>query len=137
GAVAVVSGLSRDLFHAAQLWLGQRRGGLAMATLASCGGFSAICGSSAATSATMTRVALPEMLRQGYSERLTTGSIAAGGTLGVLIPPSIALAVYGLLTQQSVGLLFMACVLPVLLAICFYMLTVAIWVKIRPGDAPL
>src|SRR5690606_29670964 len=73
---------------------------------------------------------------QGYSERLTTGSIAAGGTLGVLIPPSIALAVYGLLTQQSVGLLFMAGVLPGLLAICFYMLTVAIWLKIRPGDAP-
>ncbi|TFL10152.1 TRAP transporter large permease [Pusillimonas caeni] len=136
GAVAVASGLSRDLFHAAQLWLGQRRGGLAMATLASCGGFSAICGSSAATAATMTRVALPEMLRQGYSERLTTGSIAAGGTLGVLIPPSIALAVYGLLTQQSVGLLFMAGVLPGLLAIGFYMLTVAIWLKIRPDDAP-
>lgn len=136
GAVAVASGMSQELFRAAQLWLGSVRGGLAVATVASCGGFSAICGSSAATAATMTRVALPEMTRQGYSERLATGVIAAGGTLGVLIPPSIALAVYGLLTQQSVGLLFMAGVLPGLIAISFYMLTVMVWLRVRPGDAP-
>lgn len=137
GAIAVASGLSEDLFRAARFWLGSLRGGLAVATVASCGGFSAICGSSAATAATMTRVALPEMLRQGYSERLATGVIAAGGTLGVLIPPSIALAVYGLLTQQSVGLLFMAGVLPGLIAISFYVLTVAIWLRMRPQDAPV
>lgn len=136
GAIAVASGMSQELFRAAQLWLGSVRGGLAVATVASCGGFSAICGSSAATAATMTRVALPEMTRQGYSERLATGVIAAGGTLGVLIPPSIALAVYGLLTQQSVGLLFMAGVLPGLIAISFYMLTVMVWLKVRPNDAP-
>lgn len=136
GAIAVASGLSQDLFRSAQLWMGGMRGGLAVATVASCGGFSAICGSSAATAATMTRVALPEMTRQGYSERLATGVIAAGGTLGVLIPPSIALAVYGLLTQQSVGLLFMAGVIPGLIAISMYMLTVAVWLKVRPNDAP-
>jgi len=137
GAVAVTSGMSGELFRAAQLWLGNFRGGLAVATVASCGGFAAICGSSAATAATMTRVALPEMKKHGYSERLATGVIAAGGTLGVLIPPSIALAVYGLLTQQSVGLLFMAGVVPGILAIAMYMLVVKVWLAVRPQDAPV
>jgi len=136
GAVAVTSGMSGELFRAAQLWLGSFRGGLAVATVASCGGFAAICGSSAATAATMTRVALPEMKKHGYSERLATGVIAAGGTLGVLIPPSIALAVYGLLTQQSVGLLFMAGVVPGIIAIVMYMLVVRAWLAMRPQDAP-
>lgn len=136
GAVAVVSGISGDLFRAAQYWLGGFRGGLAVATVASCGGFAAICGSSAATAATMTRVALPEMVKQGYSERLATGIIAAGGTLGILIPPSIALAVYGLLTQQSVGLLFMAGIIPGAVAIALYLLTVKGWLIVRPQDAP-
>ncbi|QGZ35657.1 TRAP transporter large permease subunit [Stappia indica] len=136
GAVAVASGISADLFRAAQLWFGGFRGGLAAATIASCGGFAAICGSSAATAATMTRLALPEMTRYGYSERLATGVIAAGGTLGVLIPPSIALAIYGLLTQQSIGLLFMAGVVPGIIAIGFYMLTARLWLMRRPQDAP-
>src|SRR5690606_15866806 len=95
-----------------------------------------ICGSSAATAATMTRVALPEMRRYGYSQRLATGVIAAGGTLGILIPPSIALAIYGLLTQQSLGLLFMAGVIPGLVAIGFYIATARIWIWLRPQDAP-
>ncbi|OCW59618.1 TRAP transporter large permease [Hoeflea olei] len=136
GAVAVASGISADLFRAAQLWFGGFRGGLAAATIASCGGFAAICGSSAATAATMTRLALPEMKRYGYSERLATGVIAAGGTLGVLIPPSIALAIYGLLTQQSIGLLFMAGVVPGIIAIGFYMLTARLWLVRNPDDAP-
>ena len=136
GAVAVGSGISSDLFRAAQLWLGGLRGGLASATVATCGGFAAICGSSAATAATMTRIALPEMRRYGYSQRLATGVIAAGGTLGIMIPPSIALAVYGLLTQQSLGLLFVAAIVPGIVAIGFYIATVRIWLWLRPGDAP-
>lgn len=136
GAVAVMSGISGDLFRAAQLWFGGFKGGLAAATIATCGGFAAICGSSAATAATMTRVALPEMRRYGYSQRLATGVIAAGGTLGILIPPSIALAIYGLLTQQSLGLLFMAGILPGIVAILFYMATARIWLMVRPQDAP-
>jgi tripartite ATP-independent transporter DctM subunit len=136
GAVSVASGISGDLFRAAQLWLGGFKGGLAAATIATCGGFAAICGSSAATAATMTRVALPEMTRYGYSQRLATGVIAAGGTLGIMIPPSIALAIYGLLTQQSLGLLFMAGVLPGIVAIFFYMATTRIWLIVRPQDAP-
>lgn len=107
-----------------------------MATIVSCGGFSAICGSSAATAATMTKVALPEMERVGYTQSLATGVIAAGGTLGVLIPPSIALAVYGLLTQQNIGLLFIAGILPGILAVLMYMLVLRIWIVFRPDDAP-
>lgn len=136
GAVATVSGMSRELFRAGNAWLGNLRGGLAMATIVSCGGFAAICGSSAATAATMTKLALPEMKRLGYSEKLATGVIAAGGTLGILIPPSIALAVYGLLTQQNIGLLFIAGILPGMLAIAMYMLVIKLWLIIRPGDAP-
>lgn len=136
GAVATASGMSRELFQAGHAWLGHFRGGLALATIAACGGFAAICGSSAATAATMTKLALPEMTRLGYAEKLATGVIAAGGTLGILIPPSIALAVYGLITQQNIGLLFIAGVLPGLLAIALYMLVVRVWVIVRPRDVP-
>lgn len=136
GAVATASGMSRQLFQAGQAWLGQFRGGLALATIASCGGFAAICGSSAATAATMTKLALPEMRRLGYAESFATGVIAAGGTLGILIPPSIALAVYGLITQQNIGLLFIAGILPGLVAISLYMFTVVLTIWINPTAVP-
>ena len=110
GELATRSGLSRDLFTSAQAWLGRFRGGLALATIGACGGFSAICGSSVATAATMTRVALPEMRRHGYPMSMATGIIAAGGTIGILIPPSVVLAVYGFITGQDVGALFIAAV---------------------------
>lgn len=137
GAVVVASGISGNMFRVAQAWFGGFRGGLATATIAACGGFAAICGSSAATAATMTRVGLPEMRRYGYSDRLATGAIAAGGTLGILIPPSIALAIYGLITQQSIGLLFIAAIVPGIFAILFYMLTIRLWIWRRPQDAPV
>lgn len=137
GAVVVASGISANMFKAAQAWLGGFRGGLATATIATCGGFAAICGSSAATAATMTRIGLPEMRKYGYGDRLATGVIAAGGTLGVLIPPSIALAIYGLITQQSIGLLFMAAIVPGIIAIAFYMLTVRAWIWFKPSDVPV
>lgn len=136
GAVATASGMSRQLFRAGQAWLGHFRGGLALATIAACGGFAAICGSSAATAATMTKLALPEMRRLGYKETLATGVIAAGGTLGILIPPSISLAVYGLITQQNIGLLFIAGILPGMVAIVMYMAVVKLWVLWRPTDVP-
>lgn len=137
GAVVVASGISANMFRTAQAWFGGFRGGLATATIAACGGFAAICGSSAATAATMTRIGLPEMRRYGYSDRLATGVIAAGGTLGILIPPSIALAIYGLITQQSISLLFMAAIVPGLFAVAFYMLAVRVWIWKRPQDAPV
>jgi tripartite ATP-independent transporter DctM subunit len=136
GAVATASGMSRQLFRSAQAWLGHLRGGIALATIAACGGFAAICGSSAATAATMCKLALPEMRRLGYRETLATGVIAAGGTLGILIPPSIALAVYGLITQQNIGLLFIAGIVPGLLAIVLYMGVVKVWTLWRPQDVP-
>lgn len=136
GAVATASGMSRQLFRAAQAWLGHLRGGVALATIAAAGGFAAICGSSAATAATMCKLALPEMRRLGYRETLATGVIAAGGTLGILIPPSIALAVYGLITQQNIGLLFIAGILPGVLAIGLYMVVVKFWTLWRPQDVP-
>lgn len=136
GAVATASGMSRELFQAGQAWFGPFRGGLALATIASCGGFAAICGSSAATAATMTKLALPEMRRLGYTESFATGVIAAGGTLGILIPPSIALAVYGLITQQNIGLLFIAGILPGLVAVSLYMLTVVMSTWLNPTAIP-
>jgi len=124
GSFATASGLSQELFRASNAWLGHRRGGVAMATIAACGGFSAICGSSVATAATMARVALPEMRRFGYSESLASGVIAAGGTLGILIPPSIVLAIYGFITEQDIGRLFIAGIVPGVLAILLYLATV-------------
>jgi len=126
GVLATNSGISRELFRAGQAWLGQFRGGMALSTIAACGGFAAICGSSVATAATMTKIALPEMRRIGYSDRISTGTIAAGGTLGILIPPSIVLAIYAYMTEQDVGRLFIAGIIPGLLAILMYMMTVRI-----------
>lgn len=130
------SGLSQELYNAAYTFLGHRRGGLAMSTVVACGGFSAICGSSLATSATMAKVALPPMRKFGYADSLATASIAAGGTLGILIPPSVILVIYGLLTESSIRELFAAGFLPGLLGIVLYMLAVR-WVVMRnPASGP-
>ena len=118
GSFATTSGMSRELFRAANAFLGHLRGGLGIATIAACGGFAAICGSSVATAATFSRVAYPEMRRFGYPQSFATGVIAAGGTLGIMIPPSTVFAVYGLITEQDVGKLFVAGIMPGILAIC-------------------
>ena len=125
GSFATTSGMSRELFRAANAFLGHRRGGLGIATIAACGGFAAICGSSVATAATFSKVAYPEMRRFNYPQSFSTGVIAAGGTLGIMIPPSTVFAVYGLITEQDVGKLFIAGVLPGLLAVAMYMITVS------------
>jgi C4-dicarboxylate transporter DctM subunit len=136
GSFATTSGMSRELFRAANSFLGHLRGGLGIATIAACGGFSAICGSSVATAATFSRVAYPEMRRFGYPQSFSTGVIAAGGTLGIMIPPSTVLAVYGLITEQDIGKLFVAGVLPGLMAVLMYMLTVTFIGWARPGFLP-
>lgn len=126
--------LSKELYGAAYAFLGHRKGGLAMSTVVACGGFGAVCGSSLATAATMSKVAYPEMRKLGYSPALATASIAAGGTLGILIPPSVVMVVYCILTEQSIGKMFAAGVLPGLLAIGFYMLAVR-WTTWRDPKA--
>lgn len=137
GVLATQSGMSRELFRAGHAWLGHLRGGLALSTIAACGGFAAISGSSVATAATMSKVALPEMRGAGYPDALATGVVAAGGTLGILIPPSVVLAVYGYMTEQDVGRLFIAGILPGLLAISMYMATVRIaYRKSLPPGTP-
>jgi C4-dicarboxylate transporter, DctM subunit len=136
GSFATTSGMSRELFRAANAFVGHRRGGLGIATIAACGGFAAICGSSVATAATFSRVAYPEMRRYGYPQSFATGVIAAGGTLGIMIPPSTVFAVYGLITEQDVGKLFIAGVLPGLLAISMYMTTISVIGAVRPGFLP-
>ncbi|MCD0505161.1 TRAP transporter large permease [Bordetella petrii] len=136
GNFVTESRMSRELYAAAHAVLGHRRGGLAMSTIVACGGFGAICGSSLATAATMAKVAYPEMRRIGYSEKLAAGSIAAGGTLGILIPPSIIMVVYCLLTEQSIGKMFAAGVLPGILAIGCYMLAVSWVVRRDPAAGP-
>ncbi len=136
GSFATTSGMSRELFRAANGFLGHFRGGLGIATIAACGGFAAICGSSVATAATFSRVAYPEMRRYGYPQSFATGVIAAGGTLGIMIPPSTVFAVYGLITEQDVGKLFIAGILPGLLAVTMYILTINIIGFVRPGYLP-
>src|SRR5450756_1781781 len=136
GAFVSNSGMSRELFRAANAFLGHLRGGLGIATIAACGGFAAISGSSVATAATFSTVAYPEMRRFGYPQSFATGVIAAGGTLGAMFPPSIVLAVYGLITEQDIGKLFIAGIVPGLLAITMYMITIAIIGWVRPGFLP-
>ena len=130
-------GISRELYTASHAFLGHLRGGLAMATIVACGGFSAISGSSLATAATMAKVAMPEMRKYRYADSLSTASIAAGGTLGILIPPSVILVIYGLLTETSIGKLFIAGVLPGLLGIVLYLVAVrfSVWRKPESGPA--
>ncbi|MFD0387051.1 TRAP transporter large permease subunit [Tistrella bauzanensis] len=135
-ALANHTGLGRELYGAGQAWAGHRRGGLGLATILASAGFAGICGSSVASTAAMARVALPEMRAHGYAPRLAAGTVAAGGTLGILIPPSLVLALYGLLTEQDIGKLFIAGLLPGLLAVVLYGLAVS-WVARRdPGAAP-
>jgi C4-dicarboxylate transporter, DctM subunit len=136
GAFATTSGMSRELFRAANAFLGHLKGGLGIATIAACGGFAAICGSSVATAATFSKVAYPEMRRYSYPQSFATGVIAAGGTLGIMIPPSTVLAVYGLITDQDVGKLFIAGIIPGLLAVAMYMVTISLIGFVRPDHLP-
>src|SRR5215468_2981786 len=136
GAFVSHSGVSRELFRAANTFVGHRRGGLGLATIVSCGAFAAISGSSVATAATFSTVAYPEMRRYGYPQSFSTGVIAAGGTLGAMLPPSTVLAVYGLITQQDIGKLFQAGILPGLLAMAMYMITIGVITRVRPNFLP-
>jgi tripartite ATP-independent transporter DctM subunit len=136
GAFVTRSGISRELFRAANTFVGHLRGGLGMATIAACGGFAAISGSSVATAATFSTVAYPEMRRYGYPQSFATGVIAAGGTLGAMLPPSTVLAVYGIITQQDIGKLFLAGIIPGLLAMSMYMITIVVIGLVRPGYLP-
>ena len=136
GYFASNSGLSEALFSACNTWLGSRRGGLALAPIGGCGAFAAICGSSLATAATMTQVALPEMKRFNYDDSLATGSIAAGGTIGILIPPSVILVLYGILTESNIGELFLAGFIPGILTVIFFMTTILIVTAIYPETGP-
>ena len=136
GAFVSVSGISRELFRAANTFVGHWKGGLGIATIAACGGFAAISGSSVATAATFSAVAYPEMRRYGYPQSFATGVIAVGGTLGAMLPPSTVLAVYGIITQQDIGKLFIAGIVPGLLAIVMHMITIGIIGAARPGFLP-
>ncbi len=137
GQFATQGGLSRDLFKAAAAVVGHVRGGLAMASVLSAGAFGAVCGSSVATSATITQVAYPEMRRHGYQGRLSTASLAAGGTLGILIPPSVPLVVYAILTEQNIAKLFAAAIVPGILAMIGYLVVIGLYARARPDMAPL
>lgn len=136
GAFITRSGLSKDLYDCANAFVGHMRGGLSMATIVACGGFSAVSGSSIATAATMTPIAMPSMRRYGYSEQLATGSIAAGGTLGILIPPSVVLVIYGTLTETNIGALFIAAIIPGILGVLFYLGAVVVVTRFRPEAGP-
>ncbi len=136
GNFATQGGISRALFEFAASAMARFKGGLAMAAVGACAAFGAICGSSVATAATITRVALPEMKRHGYSGRLATGTLAAGGTLGILIPPSVPLVIYAILTEQNIAKLFAAAMIPGLIAMLGYMAAIAVYVRLVPGHAP-
>ena len=136
GNLAGVSGMSRDLFNAAYSWMGHLRGGLASATIAACAGFAALSGSSLASAITMGRVALPEMKRYKYADSLATGSVAAGGTLGFLIPPSGGMIIYAVLTEQSIGRLFMAGVIPGILMTLLFIFVISLVVARKPEAGP-
>lgn len=136
GHFATQGGISKALFKFAAAVMGRFKGGLAMSAVLACGAFGAICGSSVATAATITGVALPEMKRHGYSGRLATGTLAAGGTLGILIPPSVPLVIYAILTEQNIAKMFAAAMLPGVIAMLGYMIAIAIYVRVVPGQAP-
>ena len=135
GQFATKSGMSRDLFRAAADWVGHYKGGMAVAAVGACAGFGAVCGSSLATASTMGQVALPELKRHGYSDRLSTGVLAAGGTLGILIPPSLILVIYAIITEQNIIKMFVGALIPGILAAIGYMITVMIYVWIYPDSA--
>jgi C4-dicarboxylate transporter DctM subunit len=136
GQIAFYAGISRRLYDSAYVLLGHRRGGLAMTTVGACAGFAAICGSTNATAATMATVALPEMKRYGYDMGLATGTVAAAGSLGILIPPSVIFIVYGILTEQSIGKLFAAGIIPGILLCFLFLLTIHVRVMKNPSLAP-
>ncbi len=136
GAFVHRADLSSELYDAANAFVGHRRGGLAMGTIVACGGFAAVCGSSVATAATMSRVAMPSMRRYRYADSLSTGSIAAGGTLGILIPPSVPMVIYGILAEEDIGKLFIAGILPGLLLIGLFVTTIALQMMADPSKGP-
>ncbi|MEP3045682.1 MAG: TRAP transporter large permease [Roseibium sp.] len=136
GAIASKTGLSQALFRGANAWLGWLRGGTAMAAIAGCAGFGAVCGSSLATASTMGKVALPELRRYNYSGALATGTLAAGGVLGILIPPSVVLIIYAIIVEANIVTMFMAAFLPGMLAVVLFLLTIAIYVAIWPESGP-
>jgi len=133
GHLSYEAGFTTDVYRAARLWLARLPGGVAMASVVGCGGFSAITGSSVACAAAMGRIAIPEMLRFGYSSSLATGSVAIGGTLGSLIPPSILFILYGVFAEQSIARLFMAAIVPGLLSLLAYLVVIWVWVALRPA----
>ena len=136
GSFAYAAGISQRLYATAYTWVGQFRGGLTIATVLACSGFAAICGSTAATAATMGRIALPEMKKYGYDNALATGTVAAAGTLGIMIPPSTVLIVYGLLTEESIGKLFVAGILPGAFLTLFFVATVVLLCWRNPDLGP-
>ncbi len=136
GNAASVSGMGRDLYSAAYAWVGHWRGGLSSATIVSCAGFAAVSGSSVASAVTMGRICLPEMKRYNYDDGLATGTVAAGGTLGILIPPSTAFIIYAILTEQSIGRLLLAGFLPGLLLTVLFVITITVWARFRPEIGP-
>ena len=135
GHFATLGGMSSALFKAAESFLGHRKGGVAMAAIGACAGFGSICGSSLATAATMGRVALPELRQYGYAGGFSTATLAAGGTLGILIPPSVVLVIYAILTEQNIAKLFLAAFVPGLLAALGYVIAISIYVRVNPNSA--
>ncbi len=133
GQFATIGGMSQSLFKAAQTFIGHKKGGVAMAAVGACAGFGAICGSSLATAGTMGQVALPELKKQGYSGALATGALAAGGTLGILIPPSVILVIYAIISEQNIAKLFIAAFVPGVMAMVGYLLVIKIMVTIKPA----
>jgi len=136
GEFCYFSGISKDLYDAVSKWIGSIRGGLAMATVGACGLFAAVCGDSIATAVTMGKIAYPEMKRYKYDDKIAAASIVAGGTIGVLIPPSLSFILYGILTETSIGHLFIAGIIPGILEVIFYMATIYILCRINPKMGP-
>lgn len=135
--IAYHSGITTDIYHSVRVWLSRMPGGLAIASIIGCGGFSALTGSSVACAAAMGRICTPEMLRYGYGQRLATSSVAVGGTLGSLIPPSVPFILYGIFTEQSIARLFLAGIIPGLISVIAFVIVVMVWVKFDPAEAPM
>jgi len=136
GIIALKAGLADGLYNAASAMIGHWRGGLAIASIVGCGGFAAVNGSSLSTAATMAKLAVPQMLRFGYDIRLATGSVAAGGTLGIMIPPSLGMIIYAVLTESSIGKMFAAGIIPGIIAVILYSIVISVWMRINPEMAP-
>lgn len=136
GGFASAAGLSEDLYRVAYAMVGHRRGGLAVATIGGCAGFGAVCGSSIATTATFGRVALPSMLARGYSPGFSAGTVAAGGTLGILVPPSVIMVIYAVLAQELIITLYVAAIVPSIIAVTLHVVAILIFVRLKPGVAP-